>query len=478
AHPAVRWHYAELIKTLLREVPQLGFIKMLLNDSGAGFEYTASLYAGRNGGPYIVREWRPDDEIARLAAENVIRYYRTLRDAAREVQPDFQLMTGLKNIAEEQTPILAGMDTGINLQTQSQRADVNDAEWRQTRTDLESRGAQVLTDTSVTGSNYILGMPSPWWAAQRIQEQLAGDFDRVDVYLNAYHFAPYDPNREVVRALQLERTQDGTVEIDAIVERTAQRWTTSDEDADTLVRVWRLADEAARQAPVHFLYSWLGFTWYRWWVRPFVPNLTAIPAADRAYYEEPMLTVFNNPHNIDFAADALWSLQSVAEADESVEIYDRDVAQPLAEAIALASTRAVPGDRLWVDLRDRLRAYRCYVETLRNLSAWIAGVHGYVESEDGATRDRRREQVRDLVQRERANAVDLLALWEESDVDFMPVQVTGESVHNYGLNFPDAVRRKIELMDAYGDTEPAIDSNHMFRAPEGFPIDEDEYLKY
>ena len=82
AHPAVRWHYAELIRTLLQQVPQLGFIKMLLNNSGSGFEYTASLYPGRNGGPYIVREWRPDEKIARLAAENVIRYYRTLRDAA------------------------------------------------------------------------------------------------------------------------------------------------------------------------------------------------------------------------------------------------------------------------------------------------------------------------------------------------------------------------------------------------------------
>lgn len=474
AHPAVRWHYAELIRTLLREVPQLGFIKMLLNDSGSGFEYTSSLYAGRNGGPYIVREWRPDEEIARLAAENVIRYYRMLRDAAREVNPDFHLMTGLKNIAEEQTPILAGMDTGIDLQTQSQRSDIEEDEWQQTRSDLESRGTQVLTDTNVTGSNYVLGMPSPWWAAQRLREQAAADFDRVDVYLNALHFAPYDPNREIVRALQL----GSYVDVDVVVARTARRWTTDVSAADTLIQVWRWADDAARQAPAHFLYSWLGFTWYRWWVRPFVPDVAAIPSADRAYYEEPMLTLFNNPHNVDFAADALWNLQSVEEADESVEIYDRDVMPPLMRAIEAATQQAEKGGDLWVDLRDRLRAYRCYVETLRNLSAWIAGVHGYTQASDTTVRQQRREQVRGLVQRERANAVDLLALWEESDVDFMPIQVNGESVHNYGLNFGDGVRRKIELMDAYGDLEPRIDPNIMFSAPAGFPVDESEYLKY
>ena len=34
------------------------------------------------------------------------------------------------------------------------------------------------------------------------------------------------------------------------------------------------------------LYSTIGFTWYRLWARPFVPNIEAIPPAERAYYEE------------------------------------------------------------------------------------------------------------------------------------------------------------------------------------------------
>jgi hypothetical protein len=55
AHPLVRWHYGELMQALLRAVPEIGFLKTLLNDSGSGFEYTASLYPSRNGGPYVVR---------------------------------------------------------------------------------------------------------------------------------------------------------------------------------------------------------------------------------------------------------------------------------------------------------------------------------------------------------------------------------------------------------------------------------------
>ena len=57
-------------------MPDLGFIHVWTNDSGAGFEFVTSLYAGRNGGPYLLREWKSHDEIARAAAANVLTYYQ------------------------------------------------------------------------------------------------------------------------------------------------------------------------------------------------------------------------------------------------------------------------------------------------------------------------------------------------------------------------------------------------------------------
>jgi hypothetical protein len=470
SHPAVRWHYAELIRTLLRQVPELGFIKMLLNDSGSGFEYTASLYPGRNGGPYIVREWRPDAEIAQKAADNVIRYYRSLRDAARQIRPDFHLMTGLKNIAEEQGPILAGMDGGINLQTQSQRADVNDPEWQATRTDLESRGAHVLSDTNATGSSYVLGVPSPWTVARRLQGELDKGFDRIDLYLNPVYMAPWDINREVVVAFQVGEQEN----LDARLSRLAQRW--AGDAAPTLMEIWRQCDTAVRHAPIHFLYGWLGFTWYRWWVRPFVPDISAIPQAERTYYEEPMLTVFNNPHNIDFAADALWSLDSIEACDTALADFATKVWPALDKALALAVEPARAGNEFWVDLHDRLYAYRCYAKTMSHICAWIAGVHGYIAAEDTAAKEARRHQVDQAVKGELANARRLLVLWRRSDTDFMPLQDQGESVHNYGLNLGELIERKITLMEKYGDREPRIDTDHIFRAPPDFPLETDEYI--
>ena len=70
-HPLVRQHYADMMRALLQEVPDLGYIAVWSNDSGSGFEHTKSLYVGRNGGPYMIREWkddaddRPDGRVAR-----------------------------------------------------------------------------------------------------------------------------------------------------------------------------------------------------------------------------------------------------------------------------------------------------------------------------------------------------------------------------------------------------------------------------
>ena len=66
-HPRVREHYAEMMAALMREVPDLGFLAVWSNDSGSGFEHTKSLYVGRNGGAYMIREWRDDADIAQIA---------------------------------------------------------------------------------------------------------------------------------------------------------------------------------------------------------------------------------------------------------------------------------------------------------------------------------------------------------------------------------------------------------------------------
>jgi hypothetical protein len=79
------------------------------NDSGAGFEHTASLYVGRNGGPYMIREWRNHDKIAEAAGKSIVRYLRNLQTAAAEINPDFDVILRLEPFKVEHDHIKAGM---------------------------------------------------------------------------------------------------------------------------------------------------------------------------------------------------------------------------------------------------------------------------------------------------------------------------------------------------------------------------------
>jgi hypothetical protein len=91
------------------------------NDSGSGFEHTKSLYVGRNGGAYMIREWKSDAEIARAAADNILRYYRVLRDAARRINPRFRVITRLESFYGEREPLWPGLRDGIDVEVNSSR---------------------------------------------------------------------------------------------------------------------------------------------------------------------------------------------------------------------------------------------------------------------------------------------------------------------------------------------------------------------
>jgi len=54
----------------------------------------------------------------------------------------------------------------------------------------------------------------------------------------------------------------------------------------------------------------------------------------------------------------------------------------------------------------------------------------------------------------------------------------GETMHTHGTNLPDLLRKKIALMEKYGDVEPGIDPNYMWRMPAGSGLSADEYLGY
>lgn len=460
AHPVVQHHYRELIRTLMKEVPQLGFIHIWTNDSGSGFEFVTSLYAGRNGGPYLIREWKGDDEIARAAADNVLTYYRLLRDETRQVNSQCRVICDLGPFYAERkyiTPALGdGLDAGAFGSFESSACE-EESEM------LTKSGALVHHKLDISDNN-VVGLPYPALVFERLQEAFKNGAGCLLVSATPRSLAPYDINGEILRSFQINPEKS----LHTILAEGAERWV-GPMIAPDLVNLWMLSDAAVRAYPSGVPYSTFAFPWFRFWVRPFVPNIDALPESDRSYYERFLLTTFNNPARIDLNNDMMWNFLTVKGAEKKKEEIDDGVIPPLNEALQVATTllqrlsRTEPSRKVIEDLRDRLRAARCFFMTMRNSVAWTESVHGYLEAQADSGKERYRSLCRAMVTSELENAKNLLKLWNESDVDWMPVSQTRESLHIYGKHFGDHVRRKISLMQQHIDDEPYIDNKFMWR---------------
>lgn len=494
AHPLVREHYAEMVRKLMKEVPELGFLSIWTNDSGAGFEHTQSLYVGRNGGAYLIREWKDERAIARAAGQNALRFFRVLRDAGREINPDFRVLTRLESFYGEHDIIWNGLGDGVEVETASLVAKGWELPYAHPRypdsrsfvagtvhqlscaTD-ERRLATGLEDRSSHAHFYVavgpnslfaplLGVPYPSLTFQRLKLLYDNGVTHV-AHLNGTappELVPFNINHEIVRAFQFDPQMD----LARSVERLAARWAGA-EFADTLRRAWEQAEDAILAFPhVTPLYSTFGSVWYRLWARPLVPNIEAIPAAERAYYQDFMCTTPHNPNNVDLSRDVLFQLTTVPECRTALERIDAHVWEPLDAALDLldgARARAagsLGAGNVIEDQFVRLSALRCWLMTQRSVAAWVVGVCGYMQASAESERGECRAVLDEMIARELENSARLLHLLD-SDIEFMATTDLGETALMYGRNLEEMVQKRIALMTAHRDDEPYIDPEYIER---------------
>jgi hypothetical protein len=118
-HPISVEHYRAAIGQLVRAVPDLSYMSVWTNDSGAGFEHTASLYVGRNGGPYMIREWRNHDKVAAAAGASIARFLKNLQSAAADVNPDFDVLLRIEPFKVEHEHIKAALGGHVGWEAPS-----------------------------------------------------------------------------------------------------------------------------------------------------------------------------------------------------------------------------------------------------------------------------------------------------------------------------------------------------------------------
>jgi len=493
-HPVAQKHYAELVTNLMKEVPELGFMAVWSNDSGSGFEHTKSLYVGRNGGAYMIREWKTDEDIARAAAANVARFLKILRDAASKINPDFRVISRLESFYGERRYLWPQLSEGVDVEVNSllvsgwennyphpSYPDIrvlgsayHNTLWDREKNldkELRSRGSRSYFFhflNSHGNHEPLLGIPFPWLAWEKLAACRKRGLRTLAHMggLQPPEKVPYAVNQEVFRAFQF----DAGMDIDETVLKIAEKYVGQD-DAYDLVRGWRLVERAIRRFVPLSLYSGFGTVWNRLLVRPLVPDIDRIPEEERSYYEKFSVGSIHNPNKVDLAKDVLFELISKDYARKAYRRIDRYVWKPLDTAVALfkkkmdesKDRRREQAHHVFEDQYFRAAALRCQYETLRNAAVWIYAVHEYQESRDAKKKRYCRQLLKDMTQREIRNARASIRLWREAPVEWMIVSGFGETPFIYGTNYPELLEKKIALMRKYGANEPHIDPNYMFR---------------
>nr|NIM11288.1 hypothetical protein [Candidatus Aminicenantes bacterium]NIM78068.1 hypothetical protein [Candidatus Aminicenantes bacterium]NIN17388.1 hypothetical protein [Candidatus Aminicenantes bacterium]NIN41281.1 hypothetical protein [Candidatus Aminicenantes bacterium]NIN84054.1 hypothetical protein [Candidatus Aminicenantes bacterium] len=488
AHPKVKEHYREMLTKLMREVPELGFISIWTNDSGAGFEYTKSLYVGRNGGAYLIREWKDDEEIARAAGENALQFFYLLRDAGRKINPGFRVITRMESFYGEHDIIWKGLEDQVDVETTSliakgwempyshprypESTSINGGTVYQCQFDPKENVLMKELETRDSCSHFyfaagphamfapLLGIPYPSLTYQRLKL----------LYENGVRFlahsggtfppglVPFNVNHEISRVFQFNPGMNIRQEIEKI----ARIWT-GNVFLQELQKAWQFTEEAVLAFPnITPLYSTMGFVWYRLWVRPLVPNIEAIDREERAYYEDFMCTTPHNPNNVDLSRDVLFQLTTPEKCRKDVERIDINLWKPLDQAIEILSRiRSEARNQLGnvnviEDQYIRLNALRCWFMTQRNAAAWIAGVHGFLDAENDPEKEKNRELLKNAMKKEIKNSKQLLELLA-SGIEFMAVTDIGETPLIHGNNLKDLLQKRITLMEAHMKDEPFID---------------------
>ncbi len=492
-HPVTKQHYRAAIQALIKRVPDLSYMSVWTNDSGAGFEHTGSLYVGRNGGPYMIREWRNHDKVAQAAGESIVRYLRNLQSAAAELNPDFDIILRIEPFKLEQDHIKAGMGNHVTWEapsllvrgyhlpyTHPRYPEMGGVASSALHPELDASEKVVLNDSRKKDvdpllyysagmtANYepLIGLPYPRMLHRKLASMRETGLKRISALggLANTTATPYWPNPAILAAGQFTPK----VSIDDVLLATAQRFV-GDKFAPKLVAAWDAFETAMSWQPPVPLFTGFGFCWQRTFDRPYVPDIEAIPSKERAYYERHGCFQHNNPGINDLGKDVLFDLVTREYGAKASAAFDNNVLPRLEKLLATLSKLATQaaGDAraqaVFVDLLDRARAYRAWCTSLRTVCAWCAHVYGYLESKTAAEKKKHEKLLQAAIDVELANTENLIALLDEGRTEVLVTSGVANNTFFYGEDLPELLREKIRLMKRYRHHKPRIDKGILWR---------------
>jgi len=203
-----------------------------------------------------------------------------------------------------------------------------------------------------------------------------------------------------------------------------------------------------------------------------VPDIEAVPAAEREYYERHGCFQHNNPGLNDLGKDVLFDLITRESGAKMAADMDRELLPRLRALIASLAAQASglgtsdPAYAVFIDLRDRVRGYLHWATALRGVCAWCEHVYGYLAAQDAgdpAARDQCFTRLQAAIDVDLENTRGLIELIETTSTEFIAVSGVAESTFLYGENLVEHLRTRVRLTEAYRHHPPRIDRDIYWR---------------
>ncbi|MFW6123975.1 MAG: hypothetical protein ACOC5G_02025 [Acidobacteriota bacterium] len=494
AHPVVKKHYAELLTKIMKKIPELEFMTIWTNDSGAGFEHTKSLYVGRNGGAYMIREWKDDQDIAKAASKNISNFLAALLETGKKINPKFRMIIRIEPFYGERKYLWPQIKNGVDVEVNSLLtsgwetiyphpvySDIKVSgsalqnkfkpEEKKPMEELHSRKSKAFFFHSFgSHANHepLLGIPFPWLTYEKLRSAYNTKIKTMSHLggINPPENVPLSVNQEIFRRFQISPSMNIDEEVFNVARKHVGR-----ELASEMTQSWKFIDKAVRSFPPLSIYSHYGVVWQRLFVRPLVPDISRIPEKERAYYEDHMCTSIHNPNKVDLSKDVLFQLITKSYSEKAFKRIDKNVFPPLNQAIQILRKHH-KNQKHFQDQYWRGRSLKCLFETLRNTAVWIYGVYEYSDNKGKSKNSKSKRLLEDMIEREIRNSYELIEIWKKAPIDWMIVSKNKQTPFIYGDNFPDLMKKRIQLMEKYKHCEPNIDQNFMFKV-ENNPYEKD-----
>jgi hypothetical protein len=455
AHPRVLEHYAESIKLIMREVPELRYFNFWTQDSGSGLPFASKLYFGPNGS-YLAR--------TKTMGELAHDFTKTLLDAGRSVNPKFEVImqVGWEYTEAERKMITAALPKGAtfshsfggSLFKTPARAAAGDSLENLL---VDDRAASIEPYLAmVTSSGHdpepIIGVQTPRPLLEKWTRLRATGARRMMAYdgIVCPSQSPYNVNQELLAELM----RGATPKLPEMLQTLAMDWCEGDhEAARALVEAWNAGNDALEAWPkLNWYHGGVGRTQGRWLTRPLVPDMSKLDARERGAWERCLFPLEWDIARLNISFEGGIRFFEDEEFARVIKASDEKVIPLLAQAVeTLGQAFAKSRKRVLEDQRDRYRGMLLCMRTDRNVFELQLASNDFLLNKGDRAASRMR--IKAAINAEIENAKAWIAALTESRTNFFRIAESEETPFVFFTPAED-MKRKLDVMPKHIDDEP------------------------